>query len=425
MNKAIRSFQQLDRRLRSMGGPTPPRKAPKRKRKVRRALASTLTFREFVDTVNPGLLQYEHVERLVGVGQRIADGELLRVIVCLPPRYFKSETFSRLLSAYYLLRHPERNVGLACYGAELAWSLSEEARNYFEQAGGTVRRETSAKKRWRTDRGGEMWAAGTGGPMIGFGYSLGIVDDPIDPIKARSRTYQNQFEQWWPSKFLSRQNPGQTPAAVCVVMQRLTPRDPVDFLLRREVGEDTEAAPEGWHLVVCDEVKSAAPLWRAGADQKSEAGPMGLPPTCSLEPDERLEGEVLAPSLFAPERVEAMQAAAGSAVRDAQRQQRPTTATGDFWRNDWLLPYDELPPDASDGGKDWDTAYTKNERNSASAFVESYRDAAGERLRPRLRVRVVRVPRARRVDAPRSRPATSSRRRRRGRAPRRRSRPRT
>lgn len=104
---------------------------------------------------------------------------------------------------------------------------------------------------------------------------------------------------------------------------------------------------------------------------------MGLPPTCTLEPDDRAEGEVLAPSLFSPARVAHKQSVAGAAVRDGQLQQRPTTATGDFWRADWFLEYDELPADAEAGGKDWDTAYTKDERNSASAFVESYRDGAG------------------------------------------------
>ena len=390
---AVRKIQQQMRRL---GAPSPDEVRERRRRaRLARARPSGLpgdgSFRAFVEHVNPGLLQYEHVPRLLGVGQRVADGELTRVVVCMPPRYFKSETFSRLLSAYYLLRHPTRHVGLASYGAELAWSLSEEARNYYEAAGGQLRRETSAKKRWRTTEGGEMWAAGTGGPMIGFGYSLGIVDDPIDPIKAKSKTYQRQFEQWWPSKFLSRQNPAtetvngaelDVPAAIVVVMQRLVPRDPVDFLLRREVGEQTEAAPERWHLVVCDEVKSSAPLWRAGKKDSAgavtrEAGPMNLPATCTLEPDDRAEGEVLSPSLFGPDRVAKMQASAGSAVRDAQRQQRPTTASGDFWRADWFGEYDELPADAQAGGKDWDTAYTKDEGNSASAYVETYSDAAG------------------------------------------------
>lgn len=321
-------------------------------------------FRRFVDIRNPTLLDYDHVPRLVDVADRVAQGILKRVLVLLPPRYYKTETFSRLFPAHYLRRFPDRNVGLASYGAELAWSISEEAKLYYQQDGGTLRHDTHAKKRWKTEAGGEMWAAGVGGPLLGFGYHLGIVDDPTDPEKAHSPTYQRRFEEWWPAKFLSRQEPD---AAIVFVMQRLGTSDPIDFLLRREVGEETDLAPEHWHVVVCDEIKSDVPLGRWN-------GPRGLPPTCTLEDDPRATGEVLAPSRFDKPAVEALQRSAGSYVAQAQRQQRPSAPTGDFWRKDWFLNvYDELPADAHNGGKDWDTAYTKEEHNSASAYVESYR----------------------------------------------------
>jgi phage terminase large subunit-like protein len=47
--------------------------------------------------------------------------------------------------------------------------------------------------------------------------------------------------------------------------------------------------------------------------------------------------------------------------------------TGDFWRKDWFRIYETLPDDAYDGGRDWDTAFTKQEANSASAYIETYR----------------------------------------------------
>lgn len=323
------------------------------------------SFREFVEMRNPDLLRYEHVPRLVEVADRVVEGKLGRVLVMLPPRYFKSELFSRLLPAYYLQRHPTRKVALTSYGADLAWELSEEARNNFVESGGVLMRSSTAKKRWRTEDRGEMWASGAGGPMLGRGFHLADVDDPTDPEKAHSPTYQKRFERWWSEKFLSRQEPG---AAIIFVMQRLGVLDPVDYLLRREVGEDADLAPEHWHVVVCDEVKSEEPLGRWD-------GPQGLPPTCTLEPDPRAPGEVLAPSRFDAAAVARMQTAAGPYTAGAQRQQRPAAPTGDFWKEEWFkdLVYDELPEHAYNGGKDWDTAYSKEDANSASAFVESYR----------------------------------------------------
>lgn len=380
--KAIQRLKRLDRAVGRLGGPqraTLPG-GPRPERTGRRERRGVGSFADFIARVNLSLLKYEHVPRMAAVLDRVASGELRRVLIVMPPRYFKSECVSRLFSAYYLLRYPTRKVGLASYGAALAWELSEEARNNFLADGGTLRRSTSAKRRWRSKAGGEMWADGVGGALLGRGYHLGIVDDPIDPMEAHSATYQDRFKKWWAEKFLSRQEPE---AALVFVMQRLGPDDPIDFLLRREVGEGTERAPEGWHVVCFDEVKSDEPLWRMGTGTSASSplfgpsGPMGLPPTCSLEPDPRALGEVLAPTRFTAEAVAMLQASAGSFARAAQRQQRPSAPTGDFWRSSWFGEYDELPADAHSGGKDWDTAYTANEGNSASAYVESYAGADG------------------------------------------------
>lgn len=329
----------------------------------RRGLIPRQGFKAFIERHNPTLLNFEHIEVLASVANRVIEDELKRVLILLPPRYLKSEIFSRLLPAAYLQRHTERMVGLASYGADLAWELSEEARANFLADGGKMRGDTSAKKRWATEAGGEMWASGVGGPLLGRGFHLGIVDDPIDPEKARSPMYQRRFKRWWPSKFLSRQEPK---AAIVFVMQRLGVDDPVDFLLRREVGDGTELAPQHWHVVALDEVKSDEPLGKY-------SGPMGLPPTCTLEPDWRQRGEVLAPTRFTLAEVQAKHAETGAMDVAAQRQQRPTMPTGDFWQLKWFQTYDTLPPTAFNRGLDWDTAFTKDEANSASAYVESYR----------------------------------------------------
>jgi hypothetical protein len=325
------------------------------------------SFSEFVETHNPEVLTYEHIPRLVDVAERVVSGKIRRLIVIEPPRYLKSEIFSRLLPAYYLRRHPDRRVAVVSYGAELAWELSEEARDFYRLDGGRLKLQTQAKKRWSTADGkGGMWAQGVGGALLGRGFHLGVVDDPTDPEKASSPTYQKRFVNWWPAKFLSRQDPR---AAIILVMQRLGVGDPIEFLFRRELGEDTPAAPQYWHVVLCDEIKSEEPLGKWD-------GPMGLPSTCTLEADERKTGQILAPSLFDAAEVEERQREAGPYTAAAQRQGRPMRPAGDFWKEVWFRTYDELPKNAYDGGKDWDTAYSSEEENAASAYVESYRGPA-------------------------------------------------
>lgn len=325
-------------------------------------------FADFVRDHNVGgdvpLIEYEHVrDTLVPVCQRVLDGELKRVIFMLAPRYFKSEVASRLLPACFLKNNPDRKVGLVSYGAQLAWELSEEARNYYLSAKGRVSSDTAAKRRWRVlgDDGspaGEMWADGVGGSLLGRGYHLGIIDDPQDPLQAHSVTYQKRFRDWYPSKFLSRQEPD---AAIVFIMQRLGPGDAIEFLFERE-----QESPENWYVVCLDEIKSSEPLWHG-------RGEMGIPETCTLHKDDRKVGQVLSPKRFSLEEVEKLQRSAGQYTAKAQRQQRPTALAGDFWKAEWFPIHDEMPFEAHNGGKGWDTAYTDNDRNSASAFIESYR----------------------------------------------------
>src|SRR5262245_21262444 len=99
----------------------------RREHERERQKADPITFREFVSKVNPRYRWYRHCKVLAAVLQRVADGELKRVMVFLPPRHGKSESVSRLFSAYFLYRYPYRWVGITSYAAELALTLSRNA----------------------------------------------------------------------------------------------------------------------------------------------------------------------------------------------------------------------------------------------------------------------------------------------------------
>jgi len=324
----------------------------------------TRTLLDFVKARNPTLLQYEHVPRMVDVVQRWIDGVHPRLMLLIGPRYFKTEVAGSLSPAYILKEMPTQMVWLVSYGAHLAWDTSTEARAYYREDGGVLG-ESRAASLWSTSARGEMWAAGTGGPLLGFGYNYGIVDDPLDPAKAHSWTYIRSFRDWWAQKFLSRQEPD---AKILFIMQRLGPNDPVDFLWRRELGHDGEdCAPEHWHICLMDEKRSKGKL----ADYD---GPMGLPPTCTLEPDPRPLGAVLAPSRLNEEQVERLHRTMGPYATAAQRQQRPAPPEGDYWKREWFEVYSDADEHAiMDVGWDWDTAYTKNDHNAASAGIQSGR----------------------------------------------------
>jgi len=351
-----------------------------RRRRAQEHIGRTLAFlqpgsRRFTDFIarhNPTLLEHWHVRTMADVLQRVADGVLKRVLFMMPPRYWKTEVTSKLFPAYLLKELPTASIGLASHGAGLAWENSEEARSYYQRDDGALSRDTRAKRAWKTPNNGRLWATGVSGGFLGYGYHFGVVDDPRNPEQVDSYTYQQGFERWFPGKWLSRQEPG---AAIVVVAQRLGVHDPFDFLLRREVGENTDLAPQHWHVVCFDEIRSMEPLGRW-------TGPQGLPPTCTLEPDPRAQGEVLAPGRFSAAEVKQMQTSAGPLVTAAQRQQRPGSAQGDFWRKEWFGVYDELPADVYNGGTDWDTAYTEDDRNAATAWLTSFRGPGAQEAFP-------------------------------------------
>lgn len=334
------------------------------------------TFGAFVADINAGpppLLDYEHVPTLVDVCERFVEGTITRLLVMLPPRYFKTEVFGRLLVAYYLRRFPMRSVGITSYTAHRAWEISEAARNNFGRAGGQFG-DSAAAARWTTAAGGEAWAVGMGGAITGRGMHFGLCDDPIHPEQAKSPAYQRRFADWWPETWLSRQEPVPNQnghvGQLCVVMQRLGAADPIDYLMRREVGEKTDRAPQHWHVVCMDELLSDEPLGRW-------SGPKGLPPTCTLEPDHRSKiGTTLAASRFSEPQVREIQKSAGPLVASSQRQQRPLRPTGDFWNVDWFNTFQDLPEKAYNGGRDWDTGYGENIQNAGNAWVHSYRGLA-------------------------------------------------
>lgn len=287
------------------------------------------TFADFIRAVSPTFGFYRHVDVLVDRLQAVADGQVKRLMIFLPPRHTKSLLASRLFPAYFLRRHPDQWVGLASYGAELAEGFSREARAYFQAHGGTLDPASRATNRWNTTAGGGMWAVGVGGSATGRGYSLGIVDDPVkDAQEADSPTYRQRARDWWDSVFSTRAEPD---AAQVVIQTRWHLDDLSGFLLETE---STTERPEAWHVVDLPAIAGEQAL--------------ALPPSCTVEPDWRQPGEPLCPERFPLDRLETIRASTASRWWQALYQQRPTLAGGAIFVREWLRYYD--PAQVLQGG---------------------------------------------------------------------------
>lgn len=286
-------------------------------------LKPDVTFATFVDLVTKGKYQwYDHCVKLANVLQRVATGEIKRLMVFMPPRHGKSELISRLFSAYFLHTFPEKYVGVNSYAAELAYTFSRSSRENFIFAGGDIAETAYAVKHWETKQGGGLWAAGVGGPITGKGYDLGIIDDPIKNAEdAASETIRKKQKEWYDSTFYTREEPD---AAIIVIQTRWHEDDLSGYILSKE-----NEAPEHWHIVDFEAIKS-------------ETSPK-YPETCTLEFDDRTPGEALAPKRYTVNKLQQIKKRIGSYFWNALYQQKPQPPEGNLFKREWFTLVDVVP----------------------------------------------------------------------------------
>ncbi len=316
--------------------------------------APPIPWREWLTRTRPSYRWYRHCEALASVLQDVASGKRRRVMIFLPPRHSKSETVSRLFSAYYLACHPDRWVGLNSYAAGLAFTLSRAARENFINSGGQVRSDAAAVAHWETAAGGGFWAAGVGGPITGKGFHLGIIDDPLkNAEEANSEIVREKHKDWYSSTFYTRAEPD---ASIIVIQTRWHEDDLSGWLLSQEAEDE----PEKWHVVNLPAIAESA---------------VTLPPTCTLEPDWRRKGAALCPERYPLERLRAIQARIGAYYWLALYQQQPTPKEGEFFKVA-AMPIVGAAPAGQRQVRAWDVAATAGDGDYSSGILMSG-DGAG------------------------------------------------
>ena len=299
-----------------LGVPDPDRQQPSHQ--------GAQDFRAFIAAAYPGYAFHTWAERLIALLQRVADGELNRLIVCCPPRLGKSLLVSKLFPAYWVSRYPTRFCAIASYSAELAYAHSREARHYYRSVGHALSKDSTAVGNWLTPERGGCIAAGVRGPFTGKGYALGIIDDPYKgPEDANSAGQRQKLIEWFQSVWLTRAEPGVTGsagAAQVVVLTRWHQDDLIGWLLEQESGD----APQHWHVL------------NLPATCEPPQQQLQFPATCTLEPDWRQPGEPLCPERFPLAELEQIRIRAGSYWWNALYQQRPSPAEGLLFQRQWI-----------------------------------------------------------------------------------------
>ena len=296
-------------------------------------------FMEFTKVVWEDFINGRHHKIMAEKFNRLARGELKRLIVNMPPRHTKSEFGSYLLPAWLMGRKPTLKIMQTTHTAELAFRFGRKTRNLMNSAeykkifDVELRADSQAAGRWETSKGGEYFAAGVGGAVTGRGADLLIIDDPHSEQDALSPTAMEHAYEWYTSGPRQRLQPG---GSIVIIMTRWAENDLTGKLLKQQ-GRDVLA--DKWEVVEF--------------------------PALMPETNEPLWGEY-----WKKEDLLSVKGSLSVGKWEAQWQQNPTSEQSAILKREWWKRWDkkELPP-LEYVMQSYDTAYSKKESADYSAIT--------------------------------------------------------
>jgi len=299
------------------------------------------SFLHYVKKMWPGFIAGRHHKLMADKFERIASGDLKRVIINMPPRHTKSEFASFLLPSWFLGRFPQKKVIQTSHTAELAVGFGRKVRNLvgadvykevFPNVG--LQADSKAAGRWSTNHGGEYFAIGVGGAVTGKGADLLIIDDPHSEQEAKlAMTDPGIFDsvyEWYTSGPRQRLQPG---GSIVIVMTRWSTKDLTGRILKSSI-EDEKI--NEWEIIELPALlPSGNPLW---------------------------------PEFWPIEELESLKAELPVSKWNAQYQQKPTSEEGAIIKREWWKVWEaDRPPSCEFIIQSWDTAFTKSNRSDYSA----------------------------------------------------------
>jgi predicted phage terminase large subunit-like protein len=291
----------------------------------------------FVQQMWPIFISGKHHAIMADAFERVARGDLKRLIINMPPRHTKSEFASYLLPSWFLGKFPEKKIIQTAHTAELATGFGRKVRNlvssenYQKVFDTKLSSDSKAAGRWNTHLGGDYFAIGVGGAVTGKGADLLIIDDPHSEQEAKQgnpAVFDNVYE-WFTSGPRQRLQPG---GAIIIVMTRWSKRDLTGQILKN-AGKD---GVDQWEIIDFPAIMpSGTPLW---------------------------------PAFWSKTALEALKAELPVAKWEAQYQQNPTSEEGAIIkREQWSIWDKDTPPQCEYIIQSWDTAFEKNNRADYSA----------------------------------------------------------
>ena len=142
----------------------------------------------------------------------IAFGVIDNLLIFAPPGSAKSTYVSHLFPAWYMAVHPQHNVLAATHSVEFAERWGRKVRGDVRDnaliLGIEPDQSNQAAARWALTSGGEYYGVGAGVGISGFRADLGLIDDPFGSREdAWSETVRAKRWDWYIDDFSARLKP--------------------------------------------------------------------------------------------------------------------------------------------------------------------------------------------------------------------------
>ena len=294
-------------------------------------------FLSFVKHMWPSFIEGEHHKIMADKFNKVASGEIKRLIINMAPRHTKSEFASNFLPAWMIGKQPDLKIIQATHNAELAVRFGRKAKSlmdseeYKEIFNTRLREDSQAAGKWETAQGGEYYAAGVGGSITGRGADLLIIDDPHSEQDAMNRASFDRVYEWYTSGPRQRLQPG---GRIILVMPRGNLADLTGKIQRAQ----KEPKADQWEVIEFPAIMpSGKPVW---------------------------------PEYWKLEELESVKASVAIGKWNAQYQQNPTAEEGSIIKREWwnVWEKDEIPP-LMHVIQSYDTAFMKKETSDYSAIT--------------------------------------------------------
>jgi len=297
-------------------------------------------FMDFVHKVWPDFIDGAHHSEMAEAFERVANGEVKRIIINMPPRHTKSEFASYLLPAWFLGKFPKKKVIQTSHTAELAVGFGRKVRNLVDSdvyksifPGVGLQSDSKAAGRWATNKGGDYFAIGVGGAVTGKGADILIIDDPHSEQEAalaenNPDVYDKTYE-WYTSGPRQRLQPG---GAIIIVMTRWSKKDLTGQVLKSAM----QRSGEEWEVINFPAIlDDEQPLW---------------------------------PAFWKLEELLALKNELPNGKWMAQYMQSPTSDVSAIVKREWWNEWEhEDPPMCEFVIQSWDTAFLKTQRSDYCA----------------------------------------------------------